>query len=147
MQWQELVVGFRDGMPRQRRRVKMRQYEECFTGSDAVIWLHEYLKASGTFGAVSKDQVYLFSWFKNYFSVVIWETLCACHPKPARKLTITGSMDLVHTHVHVWFCERQCFESVKQSFRSPTVSVIVTISTPFSETCPATVLTRHSFLY
>lgn len=57
MQWQELVVGFRDGMPRQRRRVKMRQYEECFTGSDAVTWLHEYLKASGTFGAVSKDQV------------------------------------------------------------------------------------------
>ena len=35
----------------------MRQYEECFTGSDAVTWLHEYLKASGTFGTVSKDQV------------------------------------------------------------------------------------------
>lgn len=73
MQWQELVVGFRDGMPRQRRRVKMRQYEECFTGSDAVTWLHEYLKASGTFGAVSKDQVDSLNKTVNqdYFSVVV----------------------------------------------------------------------------
>ncbi|CAI8010200.1 DEP domain-containing protein 1B [Geodia barretti] len=54
--WQELVVGFRDGMPRQRRRVKMKLYDECFTGSEAVQWLHEHLQASGNFGTVSRQQ-------------------------------------------------------------------------------------------
>ena len=57
LQWQELVVGFREGMPRQRRRVKMKLYDECFTGSEAVQWLHEYLQASGNFGTVSRQQV------------------------------------------------------------------------------------------
>ena len=57
VQWQELVVGFREGMPRHRRRVKMKFYEECFTGSEAVQWLHEYLQTSGSFGTVSKQQV------------------------------------------------------------------------------------------
>jgi hypothetical protein len=54
--WQDLVVGFREGMPRHRRRVKMKQHEECFTGSEAVRWLHQYLQSSGSFGVVSKQQ-------------------------------------------------------------------------------------------
>lgn len=57
MQWHELVVGFREGMPRHRRRVKMRLYDECFTGSEAVQWLHKYLQNTGSFGTVSKQQV------------------------------------------------------------------------------------------
>ena len=56
-QWQGLVVGFREGMPKHRRRVKMRQHEECFTGGEAVQWLHGYLRESGSFGTVSKQQV------------------------------------------------------------------------------------------
>ena len=56
-QWQGLIVGFREGMPQHRRRVKMRQYEECFTGGEAVQWLHGYLRESGSFGTVSKQQV------------------------------------------------------------------------------------------
>ena len=59
LQWQELVVGFREGMPKQRRRVKMKLYEECFTGPEAVKWLHDYLQTSGDFGTVSKQQVRL----------------------------------------------------------------------------------------
>ena len=59
LQWQELVVGFREGMPRQRRRVKMKLYDECFTGSEAVQWLHDHLQTSGSFGTVSRQQVSL----------------------------------------------------------------------------------------
>ena len=35
----------------------MKQYERCFSGSDAVAWLLKYLQESEQFNAVGKDQV------------------------------------------------------------------------------------------
>ena len=56
-QWQEVITGFRAGMPRHKKRVKMRQYENCFTGGEAVEWLHSHLQSTGLFGSPSRQQV------------------------------------------------------------------------------------------
>ena len=61
VQWQEVICGFRAGMPRRRKRIKMRCYDNCFTGSEAVEWLLGYMQTTGLFGLVSRQQVsYLF---------------------------------------------------------------------------------------
>lgn len=57
LQWQEVITGFRAGMPRHKKRVKMRQYENCFTGGEAVEWLHSHLQSTGLFGSPSRQQV------------------------------------------------------------------------------------------
>ena len=59
LQWQELVMAFREGMPRQKRRsrVKTRGQEETFTGAQAAQWLHRHLQSAGNFGTVSRQQV------------------------------------------------------------------------------------------
>ena len=44
-------------MPRRKKRVKIRVSEECFTGHEAVEWLHFYLQTSSNFGSVSREQV------------------------------------------------------------------------------------------
>lgn len=56
-QWQEVITGFRAGMPRHKKRLKMRLYENCFTGSEAVEWLHLHLQSTGLFGSTSRQQV------------------------------------------------------------------------------------------
>lgn len=56
-QWQEVITGFRAGMPRHKKRLKMRLYENCFTGSEAVEWLHSHLQSTGLFGSTSRQQV------------------------------------------------------------------------------------------
>ena len=70
-------MGFREGMPKQRRRVKMKLYEECFTGPEAVKWLHDYLQTSGDFGTVSKQQVRLAVFSKMQKCRVLNES-CSC---------------------------------------------------------------------
>ena len=57
MQWQEVIESFRAGMPRKKKWYKMRLYDECFTGTEAVEWLHVHLQTSGLFGTVSRQQV------------------------------------------------------------------------------------------
>ena len=57
IQWREIITSFRAGMPRRKKRVKIRVSEECFTGHEAVEWLHFHLQTSGNFGTVSREQV------------------------------------------------------------------------------------------
>ena len=57
LQWQEAVRGFRAGMPHRRKRIKMRYYDRCFTGSEAVEWLLGYMQTTGLFGQVSRQKV------------------------------------------------------------------------------------------
>lgn len=54
--WQEVIESFRAGMPRKKKWYKMRLYDECFTGTEAVEWLHVHLQTSGLFGTVSRQQ-------------------------------------------------------------------------------------------
>lgn len=56
-QWQEVVKGFRAGMPAGRRRVKMKAVDDAFSGSEAVDWLLQYMQSSGKFNSVSRPQV------------------------------------------------------------------------------------------
>ena len=44
-------------MPRRKKRIKMRCYADCFTGLEAVEWLHIHMQASDSFGNVSRQQV------------------------------------------------------------------------------------------
>ena len=44
-------------MPRHKKRVKLRVYEDCFSGSEAVEWLHMHLLNTGLFGSPSRQQV------------------------------------------------------------------------------------------
>ena len=56
-QWRKMVQGFRSNMPVCRHRVRMKSYEDCFTGSEAVAWLTDYLVSSGLFQSVEHKQV------------------------------------------------------------------------------------------
>lgn len=58
-----MITNFRAGMPGRRQRVKMRFYDNCFTGSEAVHWLHDYLHTTKLFGAaVTAQQVREMVW-------------------------------------------------------------------------------------
>ena len=47
-------------LPRKRHRLHMRAFEDCFTGSEAVDWLWDYLKQTEAFGKnVSRQQTVL----------------------------------------------------------------------------------------
>ena len=37
--------------------MRMKSYEDCFTGSEAVAWLTDYLVSSGLFQSVEHKQV------------------------------------------------------------------------------------------
>ena len=50
-------MSFRSGMPCCRHRVKMRCYDDSFTGREAVEWLHTHLQTTGMFGGVTRQQV------------------------------------------------------------------------------------------
>ena len=51
------MKDFRRGICLKKKRYKMKQYESCFSGADAVAWLLKYLQESEQFNAVGKDQV------------------------------------------------------------------------------------------
>lgn len=51
------MKDFRSGICLKKRRYKMKQYESCFSGADAVAWLLKYLQESAQFNAVGKDQI------------------------------------------------------------------------------------------
>ncbi|XP_071120742.1 DEP domain-containing protein 1A-like isoform X2 [Mytilus edulis] len=55
--WNEVIVTFRNGMPLGRHRRYMKTYDNCFSSSEAVDWLHDYLKSNKNFGAdVTRSQ-------------------------------------------------------------------------------------------
>ncbi|XP_074642684.1 DEP domain-containing protein 1A-like [Tubulanus polymorphus] len=49
--WNDVVYAFKSGMPVGRHRRNMKTFETCFVASDAVDWLHSYLKNNPNFGA------------------------------------------------------------------------------------------------
>ncbi|XP_006816189.1 DEP domain-containing protein 1B-like isoform X2 [Saccoglossus kowalevskii] len=48
--WNDLIQVFRSGMPLKKHRWRVRLYDNCFTASDAVDWLHDHLRANINFG-------------------------------------------------------------------------------------------------
>ncbi|XP_060555654.1 DEP domain-containing protein 1B-like isoform X2 [Ruditapes philippinarum] len=55
--WNGLIRNFRSDIPLGRHRRYMKTYDDCFVASDAVDWLHQYLKKNPNFGTdVSRAQ-------------------------------------------------------------------------------------------
>ena len=55
--WNDVIRTFHQGMPLKRHRRNLRTFDHCFTGLEAVDWLHKHLKKNPNFGPdVSKDQ-------------------------------------------------------------------------------------------
>ncbi|XP_063066414.1 DEP domain-containing protein 1B [Engraulis encrasicolus] len=50
MQWNETIRLFRGGMPSRRHWLHFRSYDNSFTGSEAIDWLHELLRRNHNFG-------------------------------------------------------------------------------------------------
>ncbi|XP_072919241.1 DEP domain-containing protein 1B-like isoform X2 [Hemitrygon akajei] len=48
--WNELIKLFRAGMPLKKHSVRLKKYNNCFTASEAVDWLHELLRNNSNFG-------------------------------------------------------------------------------------------------
>ncbi|XP_041357384.1 DEP domain-containing protein 1B-like isoform X2 [Gigantopelta aegis] len=48
--WNDVVATFRMGMPQGRHKRYMRTHENCFVATQAVDWLHRYLKGNPNFG-------------------------------------------------------------------------------------------------
>ena len=57
MQWNKIIHDFRSQMPLKRHRWRMKQYDHCFTTTEAVDWLNQYLQSSEDFGPwVTRNQ-------------------------------------------------------------------------------------------
>ncbi|XP_035671899.1 DEP domain-containing protein 1A-like isoform X2 [Branchiostoma floridae] len=55
--WNAAIEAFCQGMPTGTRRFLLRQYDSAFTASEAVDWLHQYLRSSDDFGpSVTRHQ-------------------------------------------------------------------------------------------
>ncbi|XP_019615537.1 PREDICTED: DEP domain-containing protein 1B-like isoform X2 [Branchiostoma belcheri] len=55
--WNAAIEAFCQGMPTGTRRFLLRQYDSSFTASEAVDWLHQYLRSSDDFGpSVTRHQ-------------------------------------------------------------------------------------------
>ncbi|XP_075711017.1 DEP domain-containing protein 1B isoform X2 [Rhinoderma darwinii] len=48
--WNETIELFRSGMTQKKHRVHFKTYEQCFTATEAVDWLHELLQCNQNFG-------------------------------------------------------------------------------------------------
>ena len=58
--WNHIVLLFRSGMPSKRHRVHMKNVERCFSGSEAINWLHKNLVSDTRFVQdITKDQTVL----------------------------------------------------------------------------------------
>lgn len=58
--WNQLLNSFKEGMELKRRRWRLKSYEQCFTGAEALDWLHTYLQNSSSFGAhVTREQAFM----------------------------------------------------------------------------------------
>ncbi|XP_032780298.2 DEP domain-containing protein 1B isoform X1 [Daphnia magna] len=55
--WNEALRIFNNGVPQKRHWRQLKQYENCFTATEATNWLHSQLKENSHFGpSVSKEQ-------------------------------------------------------------------------------------------
>jgi len=55
--WEDLQNLFHTGMILKKHRYRFKTYNDCFTGSEAVEWLHDLLKSHRNFGShVTKEQ-------------------------------------------------------------------------------------------
>ncbi len=55
--WNDIVRGFHAGMPTKKHRVRMRTVENCFSGAEALDWMHKNLKKNPNFGPeVTREQ-------------------------------------------------------------------------------------------
>ena len=71
-QWNSLIRNFRSEIPLARHRRYMKTYDECFVASDAVEWLHQYLKNNPNFGTnVSRYKIQLKFSFSSNISLII----------------------------------------------------------------------------
>ncbi|XP_028417650.1 DEP domain-containing protein 1B-like isoform X2 [Dendronephthya gigantea] len=59
--WNELVRNFKTGIRLKKKRWRMKYYEDCFSGSDALAWIHDFLKLNPNFNQndVSRTQAKL----------------------------------------------------------------------------------------
>lgn len=124
LQWQELVQGFRRGMPRQRRRVGRRLHEECFTGSEAVEWMHDYLQSSGQFGAVSRQQVCTAMYLASLATIILFCTCMNCNlQQPRLCIGWATFCDSFNVHVHV--CQRADFLTYVRTCTCTYIAILV----------------------
>ena len=47
--WNDIVLLFRSGMPCKRHRIHMKTADRCFSGSEAINWLHKNLTSDPRF--------------------------------------------------------------------------------------------------
>lgn len=58
--WNDIVLLFCSGMPCKRHRIQMKFVERCFSGSEAVNWLHRNLKGDPRLvGDITKEKISL----------------------------------------------------------------------------------------
>ncbi|KAB7502608.1 DEP domain-containing protein 1A, partial [Armadillidium nasatum] len=48
--WNDAVRSFYNEMPLSRHWRGLKQYDSCFTASEAIDWLHDYLRSNPNFG-------------------------------------------------------------------------------------------------
>ena len=59
-QWNQLLSSFKEGMQLKRKRWRLKSYEHCFSGAEALEWLHTYLQNHPSFGDhVTREQAFL----------------------------------------------------------------------------------------
>ncbi|XP_029639868.1 DEP domain-containing protein 1A isoform X4 [Octopus sinensis] len=55
--WNTIIRAFKHGMPIGRRRRYMKVYDKAFTATEALEWMHKYLKSNPNFGSdITKQQ-------------------------------------------------------------------------------------------
>ncbi|XP_014774234.1 DEP domain-containing protein 1B isoform X1 [Octopus bimaculoides] len=55
--WNTIIRAFKQGMPIGRRRRYMKVYDKAFTATEALEWMHKYLKSNPNFGSdITKQQ-------------------------------------------------------------------------------------------
>jgi len=58
--WNQLVSSFKEGMEIKRKRYRLKSYERCFSGAEALDWIHSYIQQDPSFGAhVTRKQAFM----------------------------------------------------------------------------------------
>ncbi|XP_047123741.1 DEP domain-containing protein 1A isoform X1 [Hydra vulgaris] len=58
--WNQLLSSFKEGMILKKKRWRLKTYEQCFSGAEALNWMHAYLQNSPAFDAnVTRKQAFL----------------------------------------------------------------------------------------
>jgi len=58
--WNQLLSSFKEGMELKRKRYRLKSYEQCFSGAEALDWIHSYIQNHPSFGAhVTREQAFM----------------------------------------------------------------------------------------